>query len=66
MLKIERKYLLVIKMNAGELLVRLTTKTKFVICKLEKLNAESVKSSFDIKFNETCINECIYTYVHTH
>ena len=43
----------------GELLARLTTQTRAIVRKLEKLNYRSVQSSFGIKFNRTCIKEDI-------
>ena len=43
----------------GELLARLTTQTRAIVMKLEKVNYRSIQSSFDIKFNKTCINEDI-------
>ena len=57
----------------GKVLAPLTTQTRAIVRKLEKLNYRSAQSSFGIKCNITCINEDtlpnyteIYIYIYVY
>ena len=54
-----------LNMKLGELLFTLTLEVRTLARSLQKLLRKVVYSSYDIVFNETCINEYIYIYTYS-